>query len=137
MVPGLFDSTNIPVLQEVLNFASNRHHVSAGNVANADTPGYRVRDLSVETFQQRLKDLINVQAGPSELTSPGRVGYDPNDPIRQVRETMKSIQYLDDSDVGMEQQVTEIAKNQFMYNMAVSIMNSQFRLLQTAISERV
>jgi flagellar basal body rod protein FlgB len=37
----------------------------------------------------------------------------------------------------MEQQVTEIAKNQFMYNLAVAIMNSQFRLLQTAISERV
>jgi flagellar basal-body rod protein FlgB len=137
MVPGLFDSTNIPVLQEVLGFASSRHHVLAGNVANADTPGYQVRDLSVETFQERLKDLINAQAGPSELTSPGRVGYNPSDPLQQVRDSMKSIQYLDDSDVGMEQQVTEIAKNQFMYNLAVSIMNSQFRLLQTAISERV
>ena len=137
MVPGLFDSTNIPVLQEVLGFASSRHHVLAGNVANADTPGYQVRDLSVETFQERLKDLIHAQSGPSELTSPGRVGYNPSDPLQHVRETMKSIQYLDDSDVGMEQQVTEIAKNQFMYNLAVSIMNSQFRLLQTAISERV
>jgi flagellar basal-body rod protein FlgB len=137
MVPGLFDSTNIPVLQEVLSFAASRHHVLAGNVANVDTPGYRVRDLSVETFQERLQDFIHSQDGPSELTSPGRVGYDPRDPLQHVRESMKSIQYLDDSDVGMEQQVTEIAKNQFMYNLAVAIMNSQFRLLQAAISERV
>jgi hypothetical protein len=30
-----------------------------------------------------------------------------------------------------------VAKNQFLHNLTVSIMNSQFRLLQTAISERV
>jgi flagellar basal-body rod protein FlgB len=137
MVPGLFDSTTIPVLQEVLSFASSRHHVLAGNVANADTPGYRVRDLSVDTFQQRLKEYVHAQEGPSELTSPGRVGHNPGDPLQHVRDSMKSIQYLDDSDVGMEQQVTEIAKNQFMYNLAVAIMNSQFRKLQVAISERV
>jgi flagellar basal-body rod protein FlgB len=125
------------VLQEVLSFASSRHHVLAGNVANADTPGYRVRDLSVDTFQQRLKEYVHAQEGPSELTSPGRVGYNPGDPLQHVRDSMKSIQYLDDSDVGMEQQVTEIAKNQFMYNLAVAIMNSQFRKLQVAISERV
>ncbi len=50
---------------------------------------------------------------------------------------METIQFLDDSNVGIEQQVTEIAKNQFLHNMAISIMNSQFRLLQVAISERV
>ena len=57
--------------------------------------------------------------------------------MRQVRESLKSIQFLDGSDVGIEQQVTEVAKNQFLHNLSVSIMNSQFRLLQTAISERV
>ena len=50
---------------------------------------------------------------------------------------MKSIQLLDGSDVGIEQQVTEVAKNQFLHNLSVSIMSSQFRLLQAAISERV
>jgi len=37
----------------------------------------------------------------------------------------------------MEQQIAEIAKNQLMHNIAIAVMNSQFRLLQTAVSERV
>ena len=57
--------------------------------------------------------------------------------MREVRDALKSIQFLDGSDVGIEQQVTEVAKNQFLHNLSVSIMSSQFRLLQTAISERL
>jgi flagellar basal-body rod protein FlgB len=102
-----------------------------------DTPGYRVRDLSLETFQERLQDAIAARTAPNEIVSPGNARHDPTDPMRHVRESMKTILFLDGSNVGIEQQVTEIAKNQYLHNLAVSIMSSQFRLLQTAISERV
>ena len=139
MLPTLFDKTTIPVLQEVASFAQARHHVLAGNIANIDTPGYRVRDLSVDTFQERLKEVIDSRNYPRhEVESPGNPhSSQPGDEMREVRESLKSIQFLDGSDVGIEQQVTEVAKNQFLHNLSVSIMSSQFRLLQTAISERV
>ncbi len=138
MTPTLFDNTTIPVLQEVLSFSEARHNVLAGNIANVDTPDYRVRDLSVETFQDRLKEAIAQQAERREYTSPGDlVASQPGDEMREVRESMRTIQFLDGSDVGIEQQVTEVAKNQFLHNLTVSIMSSQFRLLQTAISERI
>jgi flagellar basal-body rod protein FlgB len=57
--------------------------------------------------------------------------------MRYVRDSLKSILYHDDSNVGMEQQVLEISKNHFMHNLAISIMSSQFRMLESAISERV
>jgi len=41
------------------------------------------------------------------------------------------------NNVGMEFQVTEMAKNNMEFNTAVSIMKHQMNLLQTAISERV
>jgi flagellar basal-body rod protein FlgB len=138
MLPALFDNTTSPVLQEVLSFSEARHNVLAGNVANADTPGYRVRDLSVENFQQRLQELLARQQARREYTAAGDVpGSQSDDDLRAVRESMRSILFLDGSDVGIEQQVTEVAKNQFLHNLTVSIMNSQFRLLQAAISERV
>ena len=62
MLPTLFDNTTIPMLQEVCGFPQARHHVLAGNIANVDTPGYRVRDLSVETFQERLKEAIALRS---------------------------------------------------------------------------
>lgn len=136
MFPTLFDSTTIPILEQVLSFSEARHHVLAGNIANGDTPGYRVRDLSVDVFQQRLKEAIAArEKGPhyASWTDVGRV----DDEMKHVREAIKSIDYLDGSNVGIEQQVAEVAKNQFLHNLTVSIMTSQFRLLQTAISERV
>lgn len=139
MLPALFDKTTLPVLQEVVSFAQARHHVLAGNIANADTPGYQVRDLSVGTFQQRLKEAIALRReGRYEVSSPGQLkASEPNDEMRHVRDSIKTIEFLDRSDVGIEQQVTEIAKNQMLHNLSISIMNKQFRLLQTAISERV
>jgi flagellar basal-body rod protein FlgB len=49
---------------------------------------------------------------------------------------MKSLLYHDDSDNDLERQVTELTKNQLQYNLAVTIMTNQFRLLQAAISEQ-
>ncbi len=57
--------------------------------------------------------------------------------MAEVRESMKSILYHDDSDVGLEYQVTEISKNQAQHNMALAILKSQLSLMQAAISERV
>ncbi len=137
MISSIFDQTNIPVLQEVLSFSEARHKVLAGNIANADTPGYQVRELSPETFQERLREAIQTRARSRESLASGLSNSQPGDEMRRVRESTKSILFLDDSDVGIEQQVTEVAKNQFMHNMTVAIMRSQFRLLETAISERI
>ncbi len=149
MYESLFGSTTIPVLEQVVDFAQARHHVLAGNIANLDTPGYRVRDLSVEDFQGRLRAAIRarqraLETGPAAHTpSPGELAYmdkpapkhDSN--MAEVSKNPKTILYHDDSNVGIEHQVTEMVKNQMQHNLALAIMASQFRLLQTAISERV
>jgi flagellar basal-body rod protein FlgB len=139
MLPTMFDSTSIPMLQEAVNFAEARHHILAGNIANLDTPGYRVRDLSLETFQARLKEALETEKTRKQPASPGLIGNHAgaDDAMRQVRESLKGILFHDDSNVSIEQQVAEISKNQFLHNLAVSIMNSQFRLLQAAVSEKV
>ncbi len=137
MSAGIFESSTIPVLEQVVNFAQARHAVLAGNIANLDTPGYRVRDLSVETFQQRLNEAVEARRQTHEPLSPGLIGETPDDAMQRVRDSMKTILFHDGSDVGLEQQITEIAKNQALHNMAIAIMSSQFRLLQAAISERV
>jgi len=133
----IFKSTTIPVLQEVIGFAQSRHEVLVSNVANVNTPGYRVRDLSVDNFQQRLQEAIDAQQETDAPLSPAQFNERQAASMQQVRDTTRDILYHDGTDVGMEQQVLEISKNQYMHNMAISIMSTQFRMLQTAISERV
>ena len=134
---SIFSGSTIPILEQVLNFTEARHNVLAGNIANMDTPGYRTRDLSVETFHDQLKEAIAARDSRSESISPGFGPTSETDEMRKVRDSLKSILFHDDTNVSMEEQVKEMSKNQFMHNVAISIMTSQFRVMQAAISERV
>lgn len=136
MFPSLFDSTTIPVLSQVVNFAEARHEILASNLANYDVPGYKTRDLSPELFQQNLRQAIDRSNMQFSWRSPGEAVSEGYDAFRDVKESFKSILYHDKSDVSMEQQIAEATKNQMMHNMALTIMTNQFRLLQSAISER-
>jgi flagellar basal-body rod protein FlgB len=137
MISGIFQASTIPLLQEVASFAEARHTVLAGNIANLDTPGYQVRDLSVEDFQERLKTAIGRSRRPPEWHSPGELGDMQEDNVAAIARNPKTILYHDKSNVGIEHQVTEMVKNQLQHNLALALMNSQLRLLQTAIGGKV
>ena len=134
---GLFSSTTIPVLEQVVNFAQARHEVLAGNIANIDTPGYRTRDLNAQMFQSQLRGAIDERdrQGTGDNLNPV-IDRERPDPFMHVRDGLKAILYHDDSNVGIEQQAIEVSKNQLQHNLAMSILTQQFQLLGVAISER-
>lgn len=149
MLSPMFQSSTIPMLEQVINFTEARHGVLAGNVANLDTPGYKTRDLSPELFQDKLKEAIHTSREPlsptynAELQGVTSAQTAKRREAKQlaafqdVKNSMKSILRHDGDDVSMEQQVNEIVKNQQQHNLAISIMSAQFRLLRAAITERV
>jgi flagellar basal-body rod protein FlgB len=146
MLSSLFQSSSIPVLEQVAKFTEARHGVLAGNVANLDTPGYKTRDLSPTLFQERLKDAIEAGRAPTRTYESDSFGSTYKSSrraarelkaFRKVEESMKSILRHDEADVSMEQQINEIVKNQQQHNLAINIMSAQFRLLRAAITERV
>ncbi len=137
---ALFGNTTVPVLEQVVNFNEARQALLAGNIANYDTPLYQARDVDVGDFKRKLADAIedkHRKPSPSGRFGPDypfdRQGdiYGDDWPLDQP------ILYHDLNNVGMEQQVTEMAKNNMEFNTALSIMRHQMLLLQTAISERV
>ena len=136
MLSNLVESTNIPILEQVIDFSQSRHKVLAGNIANIDTPGYRTRDLSTETFQKRLASALEVR-NSGEHTSPGLEVGDYDEEMRKVKDSIKHILFHDGTDMSLEHQVAEISKNQFMHNMAITMLSGQYRMLQAAITERV
>jgi flagellar basal-body rod protein FlgB len=137
MLPDIFNSTTIPALGEVLNFAQARQGVLAGNIANVNTPGYRTRDLSQTEFQAKLKEAIQLSRDQGQPLSPGLAVSQEGDPMRSVRDSLENILYHDDTNIDLEKQVAEISKNQLLHNFALTVMTDQFKLLESAISERV
>ena len=136
MFSNLFQSTNVPVLQEVVAFTQARQAVLAGNIANIDTPGYKAKDLSVEDFQARLKQAIETRDRP-DVQSPGEVGLPPKPLMAEVAKSSQSILRHDLGNVDMESQATEMVKNQMQHNLALTLLTDQFHQLQMAISGRV
>lgn len=143
MLSSMFDSSTVPVLEQVVNFTQARHEVLAGNIANIDTPGYKTRDISPAQFQEKLKDAVQTRreaaTSPTQTYSQQRTGGSSKldyAEMDEVRESIKSILFHDDSDVSIEQQVAEIGKNQGQHNLALSLLTSQLRLLEAAITER-
>ncbi|MEM6979816.1 MAG: flagellar biosynthesis protein FlgB [Planctomycetota bacterium] len=59
-----------------------------------------------------------------------------DDRISGPRSPMEGIVYHDESDVSMEQEVTRIAKNRHLHNVAIATMRNQFDLMRAAITER-
>lgn len=137
MLAPLFQQTTIPVLEQMVAFAQARHTVLAGNIANMDTPGYQIRDLSAEDFQNRLRAAIEQRRAPTESTSLGFATDEKPEPIAQVAKNTKTILRHDKNNFGMEYQVSEMVKNHIMHNLALAIITQQFRLLQTAISGKL
>ncbi len=136
-ISGMFETTSIPVLEQVVYFTKARHEVLAGNVANMDTPGYKVRDLSPEAFHEKLKEAIEArQEEPNTPVSPLASDWREESAIHKVRDSLKGILFHDQSNDSIEQQVAEISKNQGDHNTAIDLLRHQFRLLEAAISEQ-
>jgi len=155
MLSTLFGNSNVPLLEQVVNFTEARHGVLAGNIANLDTPGYTTRDLSPEMFQQKLREAVEAsRTAPAPAYGYGNYGSDnyaygasqATDSVSSVdrnfaafdhvKDSYKSILRHDGVNVSMENQVNQMVKNQQEHNMAVGILSNQFRLLRAAISER-
>jgi len=148
MVPSLLQPGVTRALEETVAFSERRHAVLAGNLANMDTPGYQVRDLSVDDFQTSLKSMLAAQRAPARTASPGdseprlaglgASGHLAQEQaVQEVRDASTQIVYHDGSNDNLETQITEIAKNQTQHATAIALLKSQYRALQTAISGNV
>lgn len=135
MWSSLLNSTALPALEQTVSFAEKRHLLLASNLANMDTPDYQSRDISLDNFQKQLQTAISrSQTPPSTYATPIE---DQQANFAKVRDVSQQILMHDGSDVSLEQQVTEISKNQSMHNTAIALMRSQMQSLKVAITESV
>ncbi len=153
MLRPILDSTPVPLLTQVAKFAERRQEVLAGNIANFDTPGYRMRDLPTERFQDALRTAVARRQTPPEvgqasasILSPGS----PTTPTQLVEELFPDslfraqtplgqdqITFQDANNRSVEHQFLQMTQNSLMQQFALEVMKNQFEQLQTVISERV
>jgi flagellar basal-body rod protein FlgB len=121
-------------LQSGLKASSLRNKVIVNNIANVDTPGYKVSEVSFEDV------LISAfSSGDLELktTRPGhlrRMGGAAGevDPVITVSEDTSY--RSDENNVDIEAQMADLSQNSLQYYTLVSKVNSEFTKLNMAIT---
>jgi len=120
---------NAAVLERVISFTAARHRLIAENIANIDTPGYRQKDLSVERFQEALRQQIeNRNRGRYRGTC---------EPNGRPEYPLCGILAHDGNNRSMEQLATDMAKNAMMHNVAIELLRKQYQQMDMALRERV
>jgi flagellar basal-body rod protein FlgB len=120
---SLFGAT-IEILRQGTVFAARRHELLAQNVANADTRGFRARDLS---FANELSLAQQVKSLPAPETIVPRLDA-------RVIESPDEVLRPDGNTVDIDRQMPRLAQNTLYHNAVIQLLNSRFRALRSAIN---
>jgi flagellar basal-body rod protein FlgB len=142
-------TVNAPLLKQVARFAEARQEVLAGNVANIDTPGYRMRELPVAEFRQALaKAVARLRSSPTEAeglqplgfpgaAAPSSEEFFPDALFRASSpQEQPGITFQDAGNRSIEHLFLEMTKNSLWQNFALELLRGQYDQLQTVIAER-
>lgn len=133
---SLADLNVLSALKIKMGWHQTRQNVLAENVANADTPGYRARELRPPDFSTLLND------GPS--TGPAMMRTN-NLHIGGTVSGLSSFRIDDSGDyevspsgnaVNLEDQMMNVAENQMDFQLVTNLYSRSLGLLRTAISRR-
>ncbi|TFH85402.1 flagellar basal body rod protein FlgB [Billgrantia azerbaijanica] len=122
--------------QQALGLRQQRHKVLASNIANADTPNYKARDMD---FASELKKAV-AQGGRASgglalaRTSERHLEGQAMPPTRQeLLYRVPEQPSLDGNTVDMDRERTAFADNAVRYQAALTLMNRRIQGLKGAM----
>jgi flagellar basal-body rod protein FlgB len=119
-------------LQNALNLRAHRQQVLASNIANADTPNYKARDID---FAKELQRAQGAQAGSLNLnaTSTGHMQASGGTLNAQALFRVPVQPSIDGNTVDMDVERAQFADNAIHYQFVLDRISSKFKTMQSAI----
>lgn len=119
--------------ESALRLRAERAGLLASNLANADTPGFKARDID---FKQALSDQLNRRSGdfPMAATQQGHIqrvsrGLTESDTLYRVPHQPS----VDGNSVEEQVEHAEFMKNNLDFQASFTFLNSKFKGLSKAI----
>lgn len=135
---GLFNivgSTATDVLQQTMELAQERQRVLADDVANIDTPGFKMRDIDVGHFEKTLAKAINDNRRANPNNTRLQLPDPHSDGSKRAGSDLSGIVFHDANNRGVEQLMVELSQNQMKHSRAASVLRNQLNLIKAVISE--
>ena len=100
-------------LEHYMDLLGKRQQLVAANIANADTPGYKTKDID---FQFEFMSLME-GGSPNVIEAPGLPSKN------------------DGNNINMERESRLLAENALRFSLASNLMRAQIRGVRSAIQE--
>ena len=129
--------TYLGVHATALKLRSQRTEVLAANLANADTPGYRARDIDFKGALAAASGQSNPGSGVHLATTrAGHIGAGTANgtPAPELKYRVPLAPALDGNTVDGQLEQAAFAENTVRYQATLSFISSKFRALMTAIT---
>lgn len=126
------------LIKEALNYRAARQDMIASNIANADTPFYRPRDISFESALAAKKaDLLNDNTDKLSLAQTDGAHI----PLDNVTSSYKATTFFrdghmarnDGNSVDLDVETTEMSKNSLMFNALVAANKKSGAIFKSVI----
>ncbi len=108
---------SLTILQHMLDVTAFRHRVLTSNIANADTPGYKAKDIS---FQKEMQGAID---------SDGKAGY-------EIYEAQTTLPERDGNTVNLDIEMAKVAENTLLYDTATELMSMKIRMIKNVLTSQ-
>jgi flagellar basal-body rod protein FlgB len=130
--------TYLGIHPQALKLSAQRSEVLAANMANADTPNYKARDVD---FKTALAASANSASGGLKLATSGAdnaqhiaLGRNGNGVDANTLYRVPLASSLDGNTVDAQVEQANFAQNAVRYQASLSFLNAKFRSLVTAIT---
>jgi flagellar basal-body rod protein FlgB len=128
---GLLDA-----LTEKMRWHQARQTLLAENVANADTPDYRGRDLKAFGLEDSMREMSSVQIA-TVATQPGHVTVQGSNDSGFGARNMNSFEITPEGNgVTLEDEMMKVAGNQMDYQAVTALYTRSIKLLKTALGKQ-
>ncbi|MCL4711402.1 MAG: flagellar basal body rod protein FlgB [Pseudorhodoplanes sp.] len=130
---AISDLPILSMLRTKMNWHQARQQVLSENVANADTPNFRPRDLATPDFERPpLRSVSLLATNPMHLT--GLAGGSSSQ-FGTARESAFETRPAGNA-VSLEDEMMKVAANQMDYQAATTLYSRSLGLLKTAVGKR-
>ena len=128
----------MPFNETALNLRSQRQELLASNIANADTPNYKARDIDFASALKGALAATTPPAGVMAKTAPGHIGgagqrgdFLPNGTPVLYRSAAQGS--ADNNTVDMDVERNQFTDNALRYEAGITFINMQIRGMMSAI----
>jgi flagellar basal-body rod protein FlgB len=136
---NLLQTSTLNLLSKALDASTLRQRVIANNIANADTPGYKSKEVLFEeilrqTLVENPSTFVGKRTHPKHIPI-GKSSSQTSIPSPMVVEHANTWVQNNGNNVDIEYEMTKMAENQLWYNALVQQTAGYFNKLRDVIKE--